>query len=104
MELTKNFANEVKRNIIFTNHKKIPKSVDLQFLIDIGLSILGKPLKTFKEYEENVRKEYSFFSQEDYALGRIFVLQKFMNRKNIYSTKFFRDKYESQAQKTLDIL
>ena len=49
----------------------------------------------------NIRKEYSWVDEETFSERRTEILDRFLKRKNIYSTDFFRDKYEEQAQENL---
>ena len=100
-KLSKEFGNSIKRLILTTKHDKIPKKMDAKFLIDIDLSSLGGSTKEVCENEENIRREYFFSSQEIYREGRRKILQKFLDRERIYSTNFFRDKYELKARKNI---
>jgi len=71
-------------------------------LIDIDLSILGKSQREFEEYEKNIREEYSWVPEEQFRAGRQVVLQRFLERDSIYSTDFFRKKYENQAIRNIE--
>jgi len=96
------FANYAKKLILITRHLELPKSFDEKVIVDCDLSILGQPKEVFDEYEKNIRKEYSFVSEEDFRKGRASILQNFLKRKSIYSTELFRQKYESSARKNLE--
>ena len=87
--------------ILVTNHLTLPKNSDEEFMVDIDLSILGKPDARYKEYAQGIRKEYSWVSDKDFAQGRRSILNRFLNRPRMYYTEFFRKKYESQARVNL---
>jgi predicted metal-dependent HD superfamily phosphohydrolase len=105
MGLPQSFGSSVYDLILATDHKKKPVSVDGKLIVDIDLSILGQPEEVFDEYEENITKEYSDvikeLSEEEFKVGRIGILVGFLNKRPIYHTEFFRNKYENQAIKNL---
>ena len=71
-------------------------------IIDIDLSILGVDFNTFKKYDENIRKEYSWVPSIIYKRKRKKILQSFLNRNRIYFNNYFYDKYENQAKRNLN--
>ena len=86
------------------NHIPLTKNQDLLYFLDIDLSILGSSKLAFRQYEENIRKEYSHVSEEDYCKGRTQILQKFLEREHLYYTKEFRAKFEKKARKNINSL
>lgn len=102
MEFPDSFRKKVYDLILTTKHTTIPKDIDSQVLVDIDLSILGRPIEEFDKYEKNIRKEYNFVPDAQFKTGRRAILQEFLNRLTIYSTDFFRQKYEGQARKNLE--
>mgnify|MGYP001593408659 CR=1 FL=1 len=101
IKLSKIFAQRVHDLILFTKHNKLPDIIDGKLIIDIDLSILGKPSERFNEYEKSIRKEYSWVSEQYFRDGRSSILQGFLDRPSIYLTEFFQKKYESSARKNL---
>jgi len=95
------FIETSSRLIISTKHNKIPELIDEKIITDIDLSIFGKRKSVFEEYEKNIRREYFFVPHKVFAEKRSEILKKFLDRKSIYSTDFFREKYEKQAEKNL---
>ena len=87
--------------ILATKHNKTPAFNDEMFLVDVDLSILGRSPQEFRKYEESIREEYSWVSEEQFRIGRKTILESFVRRPVIYSTEFFRDKYEERARKNL---
>lgn len=103
LSIANSFIDPIKVHdlIMATKHDRDPKTIDEQFIIDIDLSILGKDDVTFGQYEKNIRKEYSWVSDEEFKEGRISILQKFLDRESIYYTAEFQEKYEEQARKNI---
>lgn len=102
-ELPEELAGDARALILATKHNAIPERIDARILVDIDLSILGKPAQEFGEYEKNIRREYSWVSEEQFRQGRSAILQGFLDRSSIYSTDFFRSRYEARARKNLQM-
>ena len=58
--------SKVRRLILATKHLAIPSGGDAQIIVDVDLSILGKPEKVFDEYERNISEEYSWVEEETF--------------------------------------
>lgn len=101
LESSKEFAEYVGDLVLATKHSSIPENTDAQALVDIDLSILGKTEKEFDEYEAEIREEYSWVPEENFKSRRKSILEGFLKRQTIYSTNFFRDRYEAQARNNL---
>jgi len=97
------FGQRVASLILATKHDVLPEDADAQFLVDIDLSIFGESSKRFDEYEQKIRKEYEWVSEEKFAVERLAILQSFLppQRPNIYLTSFFQKKYEVKARENL---
>lgn len=96
--LTKHFQSLVESLIIITSSKKLLLSLDLKLMTDIDLIIFGRPEDDFDEYEIKIRQEYDFAENQDFALGRLIILQYLLDRNSIYQTEYFRNRYENQAR------
>ena len=96
------FTNSLYELILLTKHNKEPQDVDGKIIVDADLSILGQTEKVFNLYEDAIRREYSFVPEEIFKKERAKILKTFLDRKNIYYTDHFRNKYESQARKNLE--
>jgi predicted metal-dependent HD superfamily phosphohydrolase len=98
-----NSLNQQVNNLILAT-KKHDASLDRDaaVMVDVDLSILGRESQRFDEYENQVRQEYSWVSDEAFAAGRTAVLEFFLGRQAIYSTDFFRNRYENQARENLN--
>ncbi|MBU1127262.1 MAG: hypothetical protein ABIH88_00100 [Patescibacteria group bacterium] len=95
------FKKDISQLILETKHQKPPKENDAKFLIDIDLSILGKNKKRFEKYEEQIREEYCFVPKKEFNQKRKAFLESLLKRQNIYSTSFFKDKYERKTRENL---
>jgi len=94
---TERFSQKVYRLIMATSHQGEVETAEEKFIIDIDLSILGKPEPEYDEFEKNIRLEYGSIPDEIFFPARINVLQNFLKRPKIYLTEHFRKKYETQA-------
>ena len=92
----------VKDLIGGTTHAAETKDPELQLLLDVDLTILGQEEARFDAYEVGVRKEYAHLSKREFAEGRKRILEVFLGRKHLYTTKFFRAKYETAARQNLN--
>jgi predicted metal-dependent HD superfamily phosphohydrolase len=92
----------LKDLILATKHEEtLIDSFETKIMADIDLAIFGKDKHTFDNYEENIRKEYEMFNEKEYKEGRKKVLKYFLDKKQIYYTEYFKNKYEDQARKNL---
>lgn len=100
-DLSEFFCKYVHHYVLVTDHKTIPLNTDEKYIIDMDLAVLGKDISEFDEYENNIRKEYSWVPEETYRIERKKVLQYFLKREYIYHTEYFRNKYEVKARENL---
>lgn len=99
--LPDSFGQSVVNLIMATKHSESPTDPDVQLLVDVDLSILGQSEEKFDEYELQVRKEYEWVAEDAFVAGRSAILKSFLDRPTIYSTQFFRNKYEMQARRNI---
>lgn len=74
---------------------------DLNLFLDADLSILGASTENYMHYAAQVRKEYTVAPDIYYNAGRIKVLQHFLHKARIYTSDFFSDRYEQQANRNV---
>jgi pantetheine-phosphate adenylyltransferase len=86
-------TQHMKEKVEFTELEKLMRSIDL--------AILGQSWKVYSKYAENIRKEYSFVSDEDYLNGRIKVLEMFVAQDKIFEHDNFSH-YELAAKNNLN--
>ena len=91
----------VNNLILATKKHDASLDQDAPVIVDVDLSILGREPQRFDEYENQIRQEYGWVSDEVFIAGRTAVLESFLSRKNIHSTEMFQSKYERQARENL---
>jgi predicted metal-dependent HD superfamily phosphohydrolase len=98
-------AQVASRLIMATKHdgRKL-RHFDEELIHDLDLTILGAAPTEFEAYEQQIRQEYSHFSDEDYRKGRINFLENRLDMFPIFYTFFFQKKYEDQAHANIEKL
>ena len=91
----------VNNLILATKKHDASLDQDAAVMVDVDLSILGREARRFDEYENQIRQEYGWVSDAAFVAGRTAVLESFLSRQTIYSTEFFRNRYERQARRNL---
>jgi predicted metal-dependent HD superfamily phosphohydrolase len=99
--LPPNVATRIRDLILVTKHDAIPESTDSRLLVDIDLAILGAPAERFDEYERQVRQEYAWVPEPLFRQKRREILEAFLARPHIFSTDYFRSRFEAQARANL---
>ncbi len=94
-------VNRVHDLVMATRHTEVPTYGDQQLLVDIDLSILGAPDERFKDYERQIRDEYSFIPGWIFRRKRRAILKSFLDRRRIYSTGHFHLALEQRARENL---
>jgi predicted metal-dependent HD superfamily phosphohydrolase len=84
-----------------TKHTAPPTSPDAALLVDIDLAILGQPRERYARFEDEIRREYSWVPEPDFAAGRGTILRGFLERPAIYGTDSFCRRYEASARGNL---
>jgi predicted metal-dependent HD superfamily phosphohydrolase len=101
LRLHAGLVDQAYRAIMATRHKAVPVNPIDKYVVDIDLAILHAPEPLFDTYERQVREEYAFVDDVTWTVGRIKVLQEFLDREWIYSTPMFRRRYEGDARANL---
>lgn len=84
--------------ILMTKHHQPSNDRDALIVSDCDLAILGRDMEVFDEYERNIRREYEWVPEKIYRERRANLLEKFLERPEIYYTQLFHEKYETQAR------
>lgn len=101
LHLDKNKISIISEQILATKSHQRSDYKDTNYLLDADLSVLGKDFKTYLEYTQNIRKEYSIYPDFLYKPGRKKVLKHFLELKSIFKTDYFKQKYEAQAKENI---
>jgi predicted metal-dependent HD superfamily phosphohydrolase len=103
MGLAQEFGEKAAKLIIDgTKHDRFPEDNNARAMADIDLAVLGQNPKEYRKLvEERIRKEFSFVSEEDFKKRRAEILKRFLDRKSIYLTQHFQDRYEAMARRNL---
>ncbi|MEI6731798.1 MAG: hypothetical protein WCK90_03905 [archaeon] len=108
--LNEELAGIVEQHILMTKHKHIPGTIDGRIVVDIDMSILGKPWERYAEYKKGIRKEFACYDWDEFIYGRKKFLSARLTKKNvlfedekpqIFHTGHFYDLYEKQAQENM---
>lgn len=101
LHLDKNTISIISEQILATKSHQKSGYGDTNYLLDADLSVLGKDFKTYLEYTQNIRKEYSIYPDFLYKPGRKKVLKHFLELESIFKTEYFKKKYEVQAKENI---
>ena len=89
---------QIYRLIMITMHTDAPTGIDEQYIVDIDLSSFGLPWDEFAYDSENVHKEYSHLSTEEFVRRNRRFLQSLLDRPKIFFTEFYGKRYEQIAR------
>ncbi|WP_207531957.1 HD domain-containing protein [Desertivirga arenae] len=87
-----------KKQILATKGHLTSSDSDTNLFTDADLSILGSDWDSYSAYYQNIRSEYSIFSDGIYYPGRKKVLKHFLQMAKIYKTDYFHHRFEEQAR------
>ena len=76
---------------------------DIKMFLDADIRILAESEDRVLRFEDEIRKEFSIYSDEVYSQGRIRVLQSFLNRRVLYLSEIGRP-WEEKARANLQFL
>jgi predicted metal-dependent HD superfamily phosphohydrolase len=93
--------DRVHQLILSTKSHRSESLGDEALMIDIDLSILGRPFARFWEYEYSIASEYSWVPAATYAYKRSEILAAFLARPVIFLIPSFRQRYEASARTNL---
>jgi predicted metal-dependent HD superfamily phosphohydrolase len=83
------------------DHRPMKDTVLFKLFLDLDLAIFGKEEDEYYKYSKNIRLEYNFVPDQIYYEKRKNLLNKFLNKDQIFYTTYFQEKYESQARKNI---
>ena len=95
-------AHRVHELIMVTGHFALPASPEEKLVVDIDLAILGADTARYREYEDQIRQEYAWVSEEQFRRARCDILAGLLARPCIFSTPPFHDDLERSARANLE--
>jgi predicted metal-dependent HD superfamily phosphohydrolase len=94
--------SEIERLILLTKtHTLALQDRAGQILVDADLAILGAAEPDYDAYAQAIRREYAWVAEADYRRGRLAVLERFLQRPQIFTTQEMFARFESAARKNL---
>ncbi len=103
MGVEESFIQEVEQLIISTIPGRQPMTDSEKIMVDIDSAILSAEVNKFDKYDSNIRKEYSFYDDHTYAVGRKAVLKWILEKDQIYSTESYLPS-EKKARENLQMV
>lgn len=94
-------TDSVGRLVLATKNHDASLHADAPLMVDVDLSILGRPPEQFWEYERQIREEYAWVEKAVFAAKRAEILHRFLARERIYQTDLFFRRMEAQARANL---
>jgi predicted metal-dependent HD superfamily phosphohydrolase len=94
----------IRQCIEATRHREEPSGPDEAVMVDVDLSVLGRPPDEFDRYERAIRAEFAWIPEDLFRRERAKILRRFLARTRtgyLYRTPSFRRKYETQARENL---
>lgn len=94
-------VDDVDRLVLVTQSGQVPRRADESFMVDIDLSSFGLPWDPFLSDSLAVRAERPHLSDDQYAVQQSRFLTALLRRDAVYSTDFFRARYELVARSNI---
>ena len=89
--------------LLTINHQpSVSANLDDRFLIDFDLEILSRDWASYKNYSQQIRKEYWMYPFVLYKKGRKKAMRHFLERDSIYQTPFYQKEKEAQARQNIE--
>jgi predicted metal-dependent HD superfamily phosphohydrolase len=102
-KITQTQLAKINQYILDTEtHEPTNQRNDSLFFLDIDMQILGTDLDIYKQYSQNIRKEYHLIPSLFYTKGRKKVLKHFLEKKQLYFTPVFQQKFEQKARQNIE--
>ena len=100
--ISSELIDRVQQLILATQgHQVDPDDPDRCIFLDADLAILGADPVQYQAYARSIRREYSWASDAAYKVGRIQVLESFLQRDRLYYTDLLSNELESIARLNL---
>lgn len=99
-------ATRAAELVLATAHgSALPESApDVDLLLDIDLSILGRDSLRFLDFDHGVAEEYAHLPRDAFRAGRAQFLAAMLERPALFRTAPFRERYEAAARANITSL
>jgi predicted metal-dependent HD superfamily phosphohydrolase len=103
LDVSEELISQIVSLILATKkHEPIADNSDSEFLLDGDLAILGSDESDYDEYARKIRREYFWFSDEQYREGRKKVLEGFLKRPRLFLTENAYKELEQRARRNIE--
>jgi predicted metal-dependent HD superfamily phosphohydrolase len=99
MALSRGVIRHAQDLIVLMRFDDLYIDPDAQLLSDINLSILGQSSELFDRYEEGLRNEHFWLSDEAFKEMLKRRIHALTSKPSIYSTQTFKSRYERNAER-----
>ncbi len=99
--MAQDVGERVAAIVLASRHDTAGLKGDTALACDIDLAILGVPAEVYNDFEQRIRREYSWVEEAAYIEGRLQVLQRFLDRPGIYDSAVMRSLLEDSARSNL---
>ncbi|CZR63146.1 uncharacterized protein PAC_13043 [Phialocephala subalpina] len=100
-DMHKTVDRYIKATISHTIDPSDEPDEDLKLCLDFDLEVLSREEAEYRLYSSQIREEYRHFGEQEYAEGRVAVLEKFLGRERLFFTDEFYEKFEERARRNL---
>ncbi len=101
--VSQDIVDRVRVLILATKGHQIDRSdPDRCIFLDADLAIFGADPVRYQVYQQAIRREYSWVSDPAYRLGRIQVLESFLQRNRLYQTELLFSELEAIARNNIN--
>ncbi|XP_060085664.1 uncharacterized protein LOC132565076 [Ylistrum balloti] len=76
-------------------------SGDEHYFLDMDMAVLGRPETDYDQYATQIRAEYIHVPEEVYRSKRAQILEDFLTRLPLFSTRLFQEHFEEKAKANL---
>ena len=102
LDVEEDVAEEVGRLVRLTaTHDPEPDDRDGQVLCDADLAVLGGEPDAYVAYAASVRLEFAYLADDEFAIGRMHVLNALLARPRLYRTPAGRAAWEDAARRNI---
>ena len=95
------FRKRVTRLILTTRRTTAPRSNDQKYIDDIDLAGFGATFAEFMRHGDLLREEFAALDDGEYYSGQASFLARLQQRRRLFATDWFRERYEESAQSNL---